>query len=98
MSNLLSETIEILAANGKSPNDVLWVQANDGVGTWDNFSALADFEYDPGYGGAEVAMDLKIVGNDWWLERGEYGGSEWWEFKTLPAQPGQAPPLSCITE
>ena len=42
------------------------------------------FNYDNGFGGAEVHGDLKIVGNDWWMERGEYDGSEWWEFKTLP--------------
>ena len=32
-------------------------------------------------------MDLLIVGDDWWLERHEYDGAEWWEFKTLPCEP-----------
>lgn len=32
----------------------------------------------------EVAHDLKIVGDDWWLERSEYDGAERWNFKTLP--------------
>lgn len=26
-----------------------------------------------------------VVGDDWWLERHEYDGSEWWEFKRLPS-------------
>lgn len=28
-----------------------------------------------------------IVGDDWWMERHEYDGSEWWEFKELPKKP-----------
>lgn len=45
-----------------------------------------DFEYDSGYGGQ------LLYGNVWftdgtWLERGEYDGSEWWEYKTTPAIP-----------
>ena len=44
-------------------------------------------EYDDGYGETEVKDDLQIVGANWWLERHEYDGSEWWEFKSLPTQP-----------
>ena len=40
-----------------------------------------------GFGGAEVNENLFVVGADWWLERHEYDGSEWWEFKTLPTKP-----------
>lgn len=32
-------------------------------------------------------MSLKIVGDNWWLERHEYDGAEWFEFKTLPQKP-----------
>ncbi len=82
--NLLKETLDMLAANSVSPNDVEWVQTERGSFTWREFRELADFEYDNGYGGAEVNQALKVVGKDWWLERGEYDGSEWWEFKTMP--------------
>ena len=44
----------------------------------------ADVEYDSGYGAAEVAPDLKLIGEDFWLERAEYDGSEWREYKTIP--------------
>jgi len=27
------------------------------------------------------------VGDDWWLERHEYDGSEWWVFQKLPIKP-----------
>lgn len=93
MENLLKETLAKLAESGKSPTDVRFVtvirEAEKGspVGTWDEFASFADFDYDDGYGGAEINGSLKIVGDDWWLERGEYDGSEWWEFKTIPARP-----------
>lgn len=40
--------------------------------------------YDNGFGGQEVVTDLVILGDNWWLERGEYDGSEWWGFRTVP--------------
>jgi hypothetical protein len=48
--------------------------------------------YDDGFGGNEIPLSLVVVGDDWWLERGEYDGSEWWEFKRLPP----APPLGSV--
>src|SRR5690606_32307847 len=55
---------------------------------WENFAAVAQVtDYDPGYGAPEVATDLMVVGDDWWLTRGEYDGSEWWEFNRLPDKP-----------
>jgi hypothetical protein len=49
------------------------------------FNAL-NFEYDAGYG------SQNLYGNVWlkdgtWLERGEYDGSEWWEYKECPRIP-----------
>ena len=86
MENLLNETLAVLKSHKKTPADVRWVQTTDpnACGSWDDFAQLADFEYDFGYGGNEVARSLKIVGDDWWLERGEYDGSEWWEYMTKP--------------
>ena len=48
---------------------------------------LADVEYDDGFGGQTVAKDLLVVGDGWWLERNEYDGSEWWEFRRPPQKP-----------
>jgi hypothetical protein len=86
-TNLLMETLEILENNGKSPEDVMWVGDKNQFTTWKDFVANANFEYDAGFGGNEIDMDLKVVGRNWWLERHEYDGSEWWEFKTLPSKP-----------
>ena len=82
--NLLKETIEKLKDNNKDPKDVLWVGNDEYRCTWEEFSLLANRTYDCGYGGQEVARDIKIVGLGFWLERHEYDGSEWWEFKEVP--------------
>ena len=71
--NLLKETLKTLWEHGKNSEDVKWCGTENGWCTWDEFAA--------------VAKDLVIVGEDWWLERREYDGSSWWEFKTLPVKP-----------
>lgn len=79
------------------PDDAKYgTKINPEIGTWDDFKKLADRQYDDGYGGAEVNEKLLIVGSDWWLERHEYDGSEWWEFKTLPKKPDGAGPLCSV--
>lgn len=85
--NLLTETLEALKGNGKGPQDVLWVGSHDGkhAVTWDEFAQNAkEIDYDSGYGGQRVPADLVVVGTDWWLERSEYDGSEWWTYKKSP--------------
>ena len=87
MENLLEETIEKLTACGKTPKDVLWIGTSDGkeTMTWEEFSKLANFEYNDGYGSIKIRPDLVVMGiMDWWLERHEYDGEEWWEFKEKP--------------
>lgn len=59
------------------------------AGTLEEVLPLLDFEYDNGYGGQE------LFGNIWytdgtWSERGEYDGSEWWEYKACPPIPDKA--------
>lgn len=84
MVNLLEETISALLHHGKKPDDVLWVGDTDKKTTWKQFASIANFYYDNGYGGNEIDSSLIVVGKDFWLERGEYDGSEWWEYKELP--------------
>lgn len=101
--NLLKETVGKMADAGKSPDDVRWVGVLPSslapdmpapVGSWAQFEEWAlDYNYDDGYGSAEVNPSLVIVGDDWWLERNEYDGSEWWEFKSLPNKPELTTPL-----
>ena len=78
--NLKRETLKILEFNNRSWDDVLWVGGDDFKIDKDLFLKLADKNYDNGFGGQEVAKDLVIVGTDFWMKRGEYDGSEWWDF------------------
>lgn len=48
------------------------------------FQKYSNTRYDDGYGAPEVAEDLLVIGADFWLERHEYDGLEWWEFKQMP--------------
>lgn len=84
MTNLLQETLKVLERNGKTSGDVVWVGDKYKKTTWENFKNISNFNYDNGYGGNEIEGSLLIVGDTWWLERGEYDGSEWWEFKEHP--------------
>ena len=85
-SNLLQETLEELKKHGKSPKDVRWVGSKDGefAISWEEFEKIADVEYYRWYGAENVAIDLVVVGDDWWLERYVCEGFEMWEFKTQP--------------
>lgn len=102
--NFKKETLDMLEKHNKTINDIEFITItkidfsnskgeivytsmcieNDIKDIFNKF----DFEYDNGYGDSEIP-DIKIVGKDWWLERYEYDGSEWWEFKTLPVKPSK---------
>ncbi len=84
MINLREETLKALSENGKTWEDVVGICCDDFQITKEQFWQLSNKRYDNGYGGAEVAQDLQIVGADFWLERHEYDGSEWWEYKKMP--------------
>lgn len=85
--NLKSETLTILKKYNKSYFDIKWVGCKSFKIPIEEFWKLADRMYDAGYGHAEVAEDLLVVGDNWWLERHEYDGSEWWEYKEIPQVP-----------
>ena len=46
---------------------------------------LLDFDYDNGYGWQELFGYIWYTDGTW-SERGEYDGSEWWEYKKSPDQ------------
>ena len=87
MENLLKETKQILNEHGKTLDDIIWIGCEDFRIRKDDFLRLANRDYDDGYGGCEVAIDLMIVGDTWWLERHNYDGAEWWEYKEMPNIP-----------
>ena len=85
--NLLEETILAINDYNKTIESIQYVRAEHGWFTWEEFIALANVDYDCGYGSQKVAMDLVIVGDNWYMDRGEYDGQEWWEFHTPPQRP-----------
>lgn len=53
---------------------------------YEAFLESLNFKYDSGYGGQEVYGTIWYVGSTW-SSRGEYDGSEWWEYNTCPKIP-----------
>lgn len=82
--NLWKETIEVLENEGNSWEDVIRVGTEDGYIDKDLFKKLAkETNYDNGYGAVEIAEDLIIEGKGFRMIRGEYDGSEWWDYILL---------------
>ena len=84
--NLLKETKDILELNGKNIFDIEWFGTSEHSYDCD-LQQLINIEYDDGYGCAEIPDNFILVGVDFWLERHEYDGSEWWEYKSMPEKP-----------
>lgn len=98
MRNLWEETIEVLKDHGKTFDGVRFIQGNDFKITKENFENVAKkTNYDSGYGSADVATDLVVVGKNWWLERGEYDGAEWWDYKESPKQVNEVREISQLS-
>lgn len=93
--NLLTETRQKLDETKHAPSDVVYIGTRDGYScTWAEFEALADVEYHSGYGGQEVASDLEVHFSDGgFLSRGEYDGSEWWEYTAPFVPPAETKPI-----
>jgi len=50
------------------------------------YKALAEIDYDNGYGTQEL-FGVIVLNNNGWLERYEYDGSECWVHKVPPTEP-----------
>lgn len=55
---------------------------------FNEFLSKLDFEYDAGYG-AQYVFGYVWLTNGVWMERGEYDGSEWWEWHKYPKIPDE---------
>ena len=94
---LLTETTEAMESHGKSSADVVFIGSSGGEFgcTWEEYTKLADLTYDSGFGGAEIAEDLVVIFRDGsWLSRGEYDGSEWWNYNEVPKVPATHKPIT----
>ena len=97
--NLLEEKKEAIERSGHTIEGIIFI-GSEGSGhqcTWNEFKKLANRDYDSGYGGQEVAHDLIIVFSDGFkMWRGEYDGSEWWEFSTPFKTPKEKKPITSL--
>lgn len=97
--NLLQETIEDIEASGHTVDDIIFIgsETSGHSCTWDEYTKLANIEYDEEYGGQEIASDLKIVFKDGAdMTRGEYDGSEWWQYSRPFVMPTELKPIKCL--
>ena len=86
MANLLEETKEVLEQHSKTFDNIIFVgdKSDYSKMTVKEFLEHANVEYKNGFGIEEINTDLIVAGKDFWLERGTYDGSEWWEYKSMP--------------
>ena len=83
--NLYDETERELRSNGKSFADINYIGTEITGIPIDTFIEIAKkTEYNGSYGAQEVAQNIMILGNGFWMTRGEYDGSEWWEYHEMP--------------
>lgn len=81
--NFLKETLVDIEGSGHTTDDVMFVGSMDGNYrvTFDEFTKIANIEYDNGYGAQEIAHDLIVYFTDCsYLVRHEYDGSEQWNY------------------
>lgn len=85
MQSLLEKILEVLSENNKNEGDILWLGGKDFRISWANFEELAD-DIDWEKEENEICDDLKIVGEDWYIEK-DYNEGPKWEMKFIPLMP-----------
>ena len=69
----------------KGEEDIV-LKVNHSPADLEEFLNQLDREYDNGYGGQELYGTIWIDDIQW-LSRGEYDGSEWWDWNVIPDIP-----------
>lgn len=85
--NLLDDTLETLQSTGKNESDVLYVIVYPGYSvSWYEFKTVAGNCHYDDEAGDEVVSSLKVVGEDWWLEREFYNDYLYscWVVRKMP--------------
>lgn len=81
MINLWEETIGTIEDNNRKWDDVTHISGTNFQISKENYERVAKKTYyNSGFGAPDVAVDLVIYGVGFLMKRGEYDGSEWWEF------------------
>ena len=87
--NLATETINVLNKNKYTVEDIDWIGNNDfTIPIREFFDVALNTTYNNGYGSAQIPCDLIIMMKDGsWYSRGEYDGSEWWQYNRQLSKP-----------
>ena len=96
--NLLNETLESIKMSNHSITDIVFIGSKSGYTcSWKEFEKMADKDYDKNFGAPKVAQDLVIIFSDKQeMRRGEYDGSEWWEYSIPFQKPQKLLPITCL--
>ena len=73
--------------NNYTQKEAIILKEGYSVAEYEEFLKKLDFEYDSGYGIQELSGTVWLAEEGTWYERGEYDGSEWWEYKECPQIP-----------
>jgi hypothetical protein len=89
MTILFDETVTVLESHGKTIADIEYIGSSETkINTNKALELMKKTNYDSGYGSQKIADNLMIKGNDFIMTRGEYDGSEWWNYmQTDPSLP-----------
>ena len=87
--DLYDETVETLSFYDKTIADIEYIgSTRTKINTNKALELMKKTNYDSGFGGQEIASNLMIKGNGFIMIRGEYDGSEWWDYmQTDPSLP-----------
>lgn len=95
--NLLKETLDIITNSRHTTNDIIFIgsEYSGHRCSWEEFTVLANFEYDDRRGGVVIATDLMIVFSDGsFMVRREYDDKEWWEYNIPFKMPEESHKIS----
>mgnify|MGYP000860813691 CR=1 FL=1 len=76
----------VLCASIKHAGVTRILKVNYSQEDYDKFLNKMDFNYDAGYGTQHVKGVIWMQDGTWY-DRGEYDGSEWWEYRSVPNIP-----------
>src|SRR6185436_19639615 len=88
-----------ITESGHAPTDIIFIGSEESAFecSWEQFQILANKTYDGGFGAQKVAADLIIVFSDGQtMTRGEYDGSEWWQFSKPFHRPAETKPMKYL--
>ena len=80
MRNLLKDVEWVLRLHHKTLDDVRLFAGAEFQITKENFlkCAAVDYEFQ------EIAFDLKLIGDNWWMDRRSDDGGDYWDYHEFP--------------